>query len=101
MYHSGKDKEGPRQAFRRGQGLGLAETKATRMLPDLMARVQHGMGHVQSSCSCSEMFGCSESLQVDRSGGVIPRRFTVPSALYSEQPIAPTHGNNDTPARIV
>lgn len=70
MYHGGQVKDGPRQACRRWQGLRTTQTKAIRMLPDVMARVQHGMGHVQSSCSCSDMFGCSESLQVDQIGGV-------------------------------
>jgi hypothetical protein len=46
MYHSCKDKSGPQQVFREAQG--LAEMEAIRMLPDVMARVQHGMGHGQS-----------------------------------------------------
>lgn len=61
MYDGCKDKDGRRQAVRRGQGLVLAETEAIRKLPDVMARVQHGMGHGQSSCSRSEVSGCSEA----------------------------------------
>jgi hypothetical protein len=53
MYHSCKDKSGPQQVFREAQG--LAEMVAIRMLPDVMARVQHGMGHGQSSCSRNRM----------------------------------------------
>lgn len=46
MYHSWKDMNGPQQMFREAQG--LAGTDAIRMLPDVMARVQHGMGHGQA-----------------------------------------------------
>jgi hypothetical protein len=46
MYHSSKDKSGPQQVFREAQG--LAETKAIWMLPNVLARIQYGMGHGQS-----------------------------------------------------
>ncbi|KAG9912411.1 hypothetical protein KCU94_g51, partial [Aureobasidium melanogenum] len=56
MYHGCKDKDGPRQAVRRAQGLGLAEAEAIRKLPDVMARVQHGMGHGISAKLCNASY---------------------------------------------
>ena len=47
MYHSCEDMSGPQQMFREAQGLAGAGADAIRMLPDVMARVQHGMGHGQ------------------------------------------------------
>ncbi|KAG9991579.1 MFS general substrate transporter, partial [Aureobasidium melanogenum] len=87
MYHGCKDKDGPRQAVRRAQGLGLAEAEAIRKLPDVMARVQHGMGHERRGNSLTlhrsidPLYPYRQPIPQDTAKGIRPLALCSPIRL--------------------